>query len=44
MNVLSSYLIQCGNLIVAITHMFVNDNAKSYGIFIENITATKTKT
>ena len=32
-----STIIQKGKLIVAVTHVFVQDSTKGYGIFIENM-------
>lgn len=32
-----SPIIQDGKLVGAVTHVFVNDPAKGYGIFIENM-------
>ena len=34
-----SPLIQNGKIIGAVTHVFVNDSEKGYGIFIENMMA-----
>ena len=34
-----SPLLQDGKLIGAVTHVFVNDSEKGYGIFIENMMA-----
>jgi stage IV sporulation protein B len=36
-------IIQDGKLIGAITHVFVNDPTKGYGIFIENMLAEAEK-
>ena len=36
-----SPLIQNGKMIGAVTHVFVNDPAKGYGIFVEEMTANK---
>ena len=38
-----SPIIQDGKLIGAITHVFVNDPTKGYGIFIENMLAEAEK-
>ena len=39
-----SPIIQNGKLIGAVTHVFVNDPTKGYGIFIENMLAEAEKT
>ena len=36
-----SPILQNGRLIGAVTHVFVNDPAKGYGIFVEEMTANK---
>ena len=38
-----SHLIQNGKLIGAVTHVFVNDPTRGYGIFIENMLAEAEK-
>ena len=38
-----SPLVQNGKLIGAVTHVFVNDPTKGYGIFIENMLAEAEK-
>ena len=39
----SSPLVKKGKLIGAVTHVFVNDPTKGYGIFIENMLAEAEK-
>ena len=36
-----SPILQDGKLIVAVTHVLVNDPTKGYGIFVEEMTANK---
>ena len=38
-----SPLVQNGKLVGAVTHVFVNDPTKGYGIFIENMLAESEK-
>jgi len=38
-----SPIIQNGKLIGAVTHVFVNDSTRGYGIFIENMLAEEEK-
>jgi stage IV sporulation protein B len=39
-----SPILQDGKLVGAVTHVFVNDSACGYGIFIENMLAEAKKT
>ena len=39
-----SPVVQNGKLVGAVTHVFVNDPTKGYGIFIENMLAEAEKT